>query len=203
VLTELRNANSGILDNQNGIECLKDSEGFKKHYATVLVELKEASGQACGFLRLFMSLQHFALALKQLLIGYIFQVSDTMLQLRQRNTYTDNSLPPWMKPRANFEVHDELPSVLDSSMSQESRSNVIEIIKGSRLRAHAMLDAAFQVYGLGILCPLCFYSHYEQYINGRFTTCFLPILGNLSIFPVLLSYQIIVIVHDLVFHYKH
>ncbi|CAJ2628696.1 unnamed protein product [Trifolium pratense] len=117
-LTELRNANSGILENQNGIECLKDSEGFKKHYATVLVELKEASGQ----------------------------VSDTMLQLRQRNTYTDNSLPPWMKPRAKFEVHDDLPSVLDSSMSQESRSTVIEIIKGSRLRAHAMLDAAFQAW---------------------------------------------------------
>ncbi|CAJ2628692.1 unnamed protein product [Trifolium pratense] len=106
-LTELRNANSGILENQNGIECLKDSEGFKKHYATV---------------------------------------SDTMLQLRQRNTYTDNSLPPWMKPRAKFEVHDDLPSVLDSSMSQESRSTVIEIIKGSRLRAHAMLDAAFQAW---------------------------------------------------------
>ncbi|GAU42810.1 hypothetical protein TSUD_34540, partial [Trifolium subterraneum] len=107
LLTELRSANSGILENQNGIECFKDSEGFKKHYATV---------------------------------------SDTMLQLRQRNTYTDNSLPAWMKPRANFEVHDDLPSALDSSMSQESRSTVIEIIKGSRLRAHAMLDAAFQAW---------------------------------------------------------
>lgn len=50
VLIELRNANNGILENQNGIESLKDPEGFKKHYATVLVELKEASGQACGFL---------------------------------------------------------------------------------------------------------------------------------------------------------
>lgn len=46
---ELRSANSDILENQNDIECLKDSEVFKKHYATVLVELKEASGQACGF----------------------------------------------------------------------------------------------------------------------------------------------------------
>ncbi|XP_058760586.1 protein ALWAYS EARLY 3-like isoform X2 [Vicia villosa] len=118
VLIELRNANNGILENQNGIECLKDPEGFKKHYATVLVELKEASGQ----------------------------VSDTMLQLRQRNTYTDNSFPPWMKPKADFEVHDDLPSVLDNSMTQESRSTVIEIVKGSRLRAHAMLDAAFQAW---------------------------------------------------------
>lgn len=46
---ELRSSNSDILENQNGIECLNDSEVFKKHYATVLVELKEASGQACGF----------------------------------------------------------------------------------------------------------------------------------------------------------
>ncbi|KEH43078.1 protein ALWAYS EARLY 2 isoform X3 [Medicago truncatula] len=107
LLAELRNANNGILENQNGIECLKDSEGFKKHYATV---------------------------------------SDTMLQLRQRNTYTETSLPPWMKPKANFEGHDDLPNMLDSSMTQESRSTVIEIIKGSRLQAHAMLDAAFQAW---------------------------------------------------------
>ncbi|CAI8603455.1 unnamed protein product [Vicia faba] len=107
VLIELRNANNGILENQNGIECLKDPEGFKKHYATV---------------------------------------SDTMLQLRQRNTYMDNSFPPWMKPKADFEVNDDLPSVLDNSMTQESRSTVIEIVKRSRLRAHAMLDAAFQAW---------------------------------------------------------
>lgn len=47
---ELRNTNNNILENQNSGECsLKDSEPFKKHYATVLVQLKEASGQACGF----------------------------------------------------------------------------------------------------------------------------------------------------------
>ena len=46
---ELRSANSDILENKNGIDCLKDSEVFKKHYATVLLQLKEASGQACGF----------------------------------------------------------------------------------------------------------------------------------------------------------
>ncbi|KAK7344238.1 hypothetical protein VNO77_13618 [Canavalia gladiata] len=120
LLMELRKANSDILENQNGIECLKDSETFKKHYATVLVELKEASGQ----------------------------VSDAMLQLRQRNTYTGNSLPPWMKPQTSFTVHDGLPSMLDSSPTQELGSTVIEIIKGSRLRAHEMVDAAFQVLSL-------------------------------------------------------
>ncbi|KAH1037631.1 hypothetical protein GYH30_056798 [Glycine max] len=120
LLMELRSANSDILENQNGIECLKDSEVFKKHYATVLVELKEASGQ----------------------------VSDAMLQLRQRNTYRGNSLPPWMKPQASFNVHDDLPGMLDSSLTQELGSTVVQVIKGSRLRAHAMVDAAFEALSL-------------------------------------------------------
>lgn len=47
---ELRNMNNDVLDDQiNGDGSLKDSESFKKHYATVLVQLKEAGGQACGF----------------------------------------------------------------------------------------------------------------------------------------------------------
>ncbi|XVF06071.1 hypothetical protein REPUB_Repub06bG0016700 [Reevesia pubescens] len=49
LLTELRNSNTDILENRNGNSCLKGSEPFKKHIATVLVQLKEASGQACGF----------------------------------------------------------------------------------------------------------------------------------------------------------
>ncbi|KAJ1417119.1 SANT/Myb domain [Sesbania bispinosa] len=71
-------------------------------------------------------------------------VSNALLHLRQRNTYPGNSLPPWMKPQASFNVHDGLPSTLDSSLTQELGSTVIEIIKGSRLKAHAMVDAAFQ-----------------------------------------------------------
>ncbi|XP_022640906.1 protein ALWAYS EARLY 1 isoform X3 [Vigna radiata var. radiata] len=120
LLMELRSSNSDILENQNGIECLNDSEVFKKHYATVLVELKEASGQ----------------------------VSDAMLQLRQRNTYRGNSLPPWMKPQTGFSVHDDLPSMLDGSLTQELGSTVVQIIKGSRSRAHAMVDAAFKALSL-------------------------------------------------------
>ncbi|XP_028184337.1 protein ALWAYS EARLY 2-like isoform X3 [Glycine soja] len=109
LLMELRSANSDILENKNGIDCLKDSEVFKKHYATV---------------------------------------SDAMLQLRQRNTYRGNSLPSWMKPQASFNVHDDLPSMLDSSLTQELGSTVVQVIKGSRLRAHAMVDAAFQALSL-------------------------------------------------------
>ncbi|XP_022640907.1 protein ALWAYS EARLY 1 isoform X4 [Vigna radiata var. radiata] len=109
LLMELRSSNSDILENQNGIECLNDSEVFKKHYATV---------------------------------------SDAMLQLRQRNTYRGNSLPPWMKPQTGFSVHDDLPSMLDGSLTQELGSTVVQIIKGSRSRAHAMVDAAFKALSL-------------------------------------------------------
>ncbi|KAF7805111.1 protein ALWAYS EARLY 2 isoform X3 [Senna tora] len=104
LLMELRNANSEILENQNDIDCFKDSESFKKHYATV---------------------------------------SSALLNLRQRNTYTGNFPSPWVKPQASFNVHDD-PCTLDSSLAQELGSTVIEIIKGSRLRAHAMVDAAIQ-----------------------------------------------------------
>lgn len=181
LLTELRNANNDMLENQNGKECLKDSEAFKKHYATVLVELKEASEQACGFHGLFLSLKHSSLTLKQHLIGYYFQVSNAMLQLRQRNTYPGNSLLPWMKPQASFHVHD-LPSVLDSSLAQESRSTVIETIKGSRLRARAMVDAAFQVWMACGSSALCFCGHYELNIKWFFMSCFLPIMGDVRAF---------------------
>ncbi|KAK4273456.1 hypothetical protein QN277_021853 [Acacia crassicarpa] len=116
LLMELRNANNDMSENQNDIDYFKDSESFKKHYATVLVQLKEASGQ----------------------------VSSALLNLRQRNTYTGNSPSPWVKAPASFSVQDDLPCALDSSLTQELASSVIEIIKGSRLRAHAMVDAAIQ-----------------------------------------------------------
>ncbi|KAE9618963.1 putative protein LIN-9/Protein ALWAYS EARLY [Lupinus albus] len=107
LLMELKSANADILENQNVIECLKDSESFKKHYAAVLV-------------------------------------SDAMVHLRQHNTYTGNYLPPGMKPQSNFNDHNNLPSLLDSSLPQEFGSSVKEITKGSRQRANAMVDAAFQ-----------------------------------------------------------
>ncbi|KAL6278601.1 hypothetical protein ACE6H2_022202 [Prunus campanulata] len=117
LLMELRNTNNNILENQNSGECsLKDSEPFKKHYATVLVQLKEASGQ----------------------------VSSALLNLRQRNTYPANSLPPWLKQPANSTVYGGLPSSFDSSISQESGSSVAEIVEVSRSKAHMMVNAAIQ-----------------------------------------------------------
>jgi len=76
-------------------------------------------------------------------------VSSALLHLRQRNTYPADTLPPWLKPPANSNVHGGLTSCLDnSSISQESGSNVVEIVKGSRLKAHTMVDAAIQAFTL-------------------------------------------------------
>lgn len=49
-----------------------------------------------------------------------------------------------MNPKASFDNHDSLPNTMDGSLVQELGS-AVEIIKGSKLRAHAMVDAAFQI----------------------------------------------------------
>ncbi|KAM4108319.1 hypothetical protein ACJW30_03G038100 [Castanea mollissima] len=122
LLMELRSTNNDIVENQNERDCsLKDSEPFKKHYAMVLVQLKEASGQ----------------------------VSSALLNLRQRNTYPGNTLHPWLKPPSNSSLNGSLTSCYDNSfISQESGSSVVEIVNGSRLRAHTMVDAAIQAFTL-------------------------------------------------------
>ncbi|KAG2695565.1 hypothetical protein I3760_07G018600 [Carya illinoinensis] len=121
LLMELRSTNNDVVEKQNNGGCsLKDSEPFKKHYAMVLVQLKEASGQ----------------------------VSSALLDLRQRNTYPGNTLPPWMKLPTNSNVHCGLTSSDNSSISRESASSIVEIVKGSRLKAHTMVDAAIQAFTL-------------------------------------------------------
>ncbi|KAJ7973358.1 Protein ALWAYS EARLY 3 [Quillaja saponaria] len=107
LVLELKNTNNEILESQNDMDYLKDSESFKKHYATV---------------------------------------SSALHHLRQRNTYTGNSLLPWLKPLVNFSVHDGCPNSCDSSNPQELGSSVTEVIKGSRLRAHTMVGAAIQAF---------------------------------------------------------
>ncbi|XP_024026911.1 protein ALWAYS EARLY 2 [Morus notabilis] len=109
LLMELRKTNNEILENQNsGDYSLKNSEPFKKHYATV---------------------------------------SSALLDLRQRNSYRGNALLPWLKAPANIGVHSVLPGSLDSfSIPQDSGSSVIEIVKGSTVKAQAMVDAAIQAF---------------------------------------------------------
>ncbi|KAM3704851.1 hypothetical protein ACJW31_03G037000 [Castanea mollissima] len=76
-------------------------------------------------------------------------VSSALLNLRQRNTYPGNTLHPWLKPPSNSSLNGSLTSCYDNSfISQESGSSVVEIVNGSRLRAHTMVDAAIQAFTL-------------------------------------------------------
>ncbi|XP_060966818.1 protein ALWAYS EARLY 1 isoform X6 [Cannabis sativa] len=122
LLMELRKTNSEILENQNnGDYSLKDCEMFKKHYATVLVQLNEASSQ----------------------------VSSALHDLRQRNTHPGNVLFPGPKIPINSTTHSNVPSSFDNfSISQDSASNLIEIVKGSTIKAQSMVDAAIQAFSL-------------------------------------------------------
>ncbi|KAK9016556.1 hypothetical protein V6N11_079051 [Hibiscus sabdariffa] len=117
LLKELRNTNNDISEIQNGDGCLKGSEHFKKHITAVLVQLKEANEQ----------------------------VSSALLNLRQRNTYPANPPLPWQKPPTNLDFFGGLTSSLDSSLiTPEVGSVVGDIVNGSRLKAHAMVDAAIK-----------------------------------------------------------
>ena len=91
--------------------------------------------------------------LKQLLIDCTHvQVSSALLNLRQRNTYPGNTLHPWLKPPSNSSLNGSLTSCYDNSfISQESGSSVVEIVDGSRLRAHTMVDAAIQVWRASVV----------------------------------------------------
>ncbi|GMI85010.1 ARABIDOPSIS THALIANA ALWAYS EARLY 3, ALWAYS EARLY 3 [Hibiscus trionum] len=117
ILMELRNTNNDKLENRNGGSCLKGSEPFKKHIATVLVRLKEANGQ----------------------------VSSALHNLRQCNSYPVNPILPQQKSPPNSNFIGGLASSIDCSpVSQESDSVAGEIVEGSRLKAGSMVDAAIK-----------------------------------------------------------
>lgn len=67
------------------------------------------------------------------------QASSALLQVRQCNTHPESSRPSWPKHPANVKMLD------NSHVSQESGSAVAEIVNGSRLKAHTMVDAAVKV----------------------------------------------------------
>lgn len=53
LVSELREMNNDVLGNQkDGVSTLKDSEPFKKQYAAVLVQLRDADERVCSFMRL-------------------------------------------------------------------------------------------------------------------------------------------------------
>ncbi|GLT50448.1 hypothetical protein SLA2020_239340 [Shorea laevis] len=75
---------------------------------------------------------------------HIATASSALLHLRQRNTYPANSLPPWLNPKVISNFSNGLTRPVDSLVPQELGPDIIEIIKGSRLKAHAMVDASIK-----------------------------------------------------------
>ncbi|PON37845.1 Protein LIN-9/Protein ALWAYS EARLY [Trema orientale] len=74
-------------------------------------------------------------------------VSSALLDLRQRNTYPGNALFPGRKTPVNSTTHGGLPGSFDNfSISQDSGSSVVEIVKGSTIKAQTMVDAAIQAF---------------------------------------------------------
>lgn len=98
------------------------------------------------------------------------QVSSALLDLRQRNTYPGNALLPWLKTPANSGTHSCLPGSSDSfSIPQDSGSSLIEIVKGSTLKAQGMVDAAIQVQKpVPFSMCLCHHATYLLFISFFF-----------------------------------
>ncbi|KAK8712216.1 hypothetical protein V6N13_147462 [Hibiscus sabdariffa] len=73
------------------------------------------------------------------------KASSALLNLRQLNTYPANPLLPWQKVPTNLDFFGGFTSCLDSSLiTPEVGSVVGDIVNGSRLKAHAMVDAAIK-----------------------------------------------------------
>ncbi|KAI3848226.1 hypothetical protein MKX03_003504 [Papaver bracteatum] len=116
LVSELSRMNDEVQENQtNGDNSLKDHDPFKKQYATVLIQLKEANDQ----------------------------VSSALIYLRKRNTYQGNS-PPWQtsKPGSGVPVGPFIDA--SAFLPQEAASHVVGILESSRVKAQTMVDVAVQ-----------------------------------------------------------
>ncbi|KAH9298262.1 hypothetical protein KI387_029944 [Taxus chinensis] len=109
--------NDEVNGHQKNGEDVRSSENFQKQYATVLHQLRDANEQ----------------------------VASALVYLRQRNTYYENSIPPWHRtiPVASGVVSS---SSMDPSvpMSLDTSPQIGEIINKSRRRARTLVDVAMQ-----------------------------------------------------------
>eukprot|EP01018_Ginkgo_biloba_P039343 Gb_37435 [translate_table: standard] len=117
LLVELRHMNDEVGSNQKSGETVGNSENFRKQYATVLHQLKDANDQV-------------ALAL---------------VYLRQRNTYQENLIPPWHRAMSlSAGAGGSGTSDPNASISLDTTPQIGEIVNNSKRRARMMVDAAMQ-----------------------------------------------------------
>ncbi|KAK7292297.1 hypothetical protein RIF29_08075 [Crotalaria pallida] len=127
VLSELKHMNDEVSERQKfGDNGVKDSELFKRNYASVLKQLTEANEQ----------------------------VSSALFCLRQRNTYQGSSSVLPLKPMANSADPGGLASSINcsSSHNQESTSlsHLSEIVESSKRKARTMVVQATQAMSIFI-----------------------------------------------------
>ncbi|CAJ2634347.1 unnamed protein product [Trifolium pratense] len=118
---EKKHMNDGVSESQKyGDNSVKDSEPFKRNYASVLKQLSEANEQ----------------------------VSSRLFCLRQRNAYQASSSVLSLKPMANFDDPGGQASSSNCSSchNQESisQSHIAEIVESSRRKARTMVVQAAQ-----------------------------------------------------------
>ncbi|KAM0938052.1 putative transcription factor MYB-HB-like family [Dioscorea sansibarensis] len=118
LLLELRHMNEEVSGKQKDGDFIKDFEIFKKQYALVLLQLRDANDQ----------------------------VAAALLYLRQRNSYNGNSTPPWIRPMENSEGPAIPPSSYNPSafLNREAGCHVVEIVDTSRRKARVLVGAAVQ-----------------------------------------------------------
>lgn len=117
ILVELRNMNDDVDDHKKNGEAMRNSENFRKQYATVVHQLRDTNDQ----------------------------VTSALVYLRQRNTYQENSMPPWHRaiplPLAVGGSSSMDPS---ASVTSDTSPQIGEIINNSGRKARMLVDAAIQ-----------------------------------------------------------
>ncbi|KAJ3704051.1 hypothetical protein LUZ61_007756 [Rhynchospora tenuis] len=117
LLMELRYMNEEVSGKQKETDKLSASEHFRNQYATVLVQLREANDQ----------------------------VASALLTLSQRNTYDVNPANPLPRSPETYRAHSDSLNNVGFNNSQDTGTQVVEIIEKSRRKAKMMVDAAVQV----------------------------------------------------------
>ncbi|KAJ6837548.1 protein ALWAYS EARLY 2-like isoform X2 [Iris pallida] len=117
LLVELRHMNEEVCGCQKDSGPIMDLENFRKHYALVLLQLRDANDQ----------------------------VASCLIYMRQRNTYPGNSTPPWHKPMESSGGPATRSFSHSALLTQDSGSNVLEIIHSSRRKARLMVEVAVEV----------------------------------------------------------
>ncbi|KAK1351905.1 Always early protein 3 [Heracleum sosnowskyi] len=121
LVSELKEMNNDVLEDQKvGVSILRDSEPFKKQYAAILVQLRDADER----------------------------VTSALSCLKQRNTYQGNASFTWPRsmPYSGGPVGVLSSSYCSELQTEESGSNVNEIVESSKTRAGIMVNAAIQAF---------------------------------------------------------